>query len=219
VSVIHAPARRLMADVSNNNHRPDFAAYRHRGHIAIGIKATEGVGGRQANYPEWVEAAHHQRLQVIHYLFAHPDHHSTVDAEAHDFLAFIRPHVRRGDRVALDLEVQPAGGVNLHTYTHRFAQLVREHIGHRHGWLYSYRSYFDQHGGAGPLTPPGWRVWLADYELTSRPYWAHQFTDGQQGPGPRECAGVGPCDVSVLTRRAWVGLQADRLRRRPGAHR
>lgn len=208
------PARRLMADVSNNNPGFDARAYHAAGHRAVAIKATEGVGGHQITHGPWTDAAHHAGLRVIHYHFARPDTHATPAGEALDFLAAVEPHWRRGDRVCLDLEVAPIVAGDADRYVRGFARAMRQRrgrVGSRHAWLYTGTFYFREHG---LRLPAGWRLWLADYAvpvLGARPgvarVWAHQFTDGRNGPLPHGVAGVaGPCDVSALSRRAAVGL-------------
>lgn len=198
------PAR-FMADLSNNNAHFDAHAYRKGGHRVVALKATEGVGGRQGIYVERVNAAHRAGLFVVHYHFARPDHHSTSTAEAADFLSYIKPHVRKGDRVALDLEVQPGRSMDLNAYSRNFAHIVRQRIGHKHGWLYSYSAFISEHG---LRVPSGWRLWLANYSapVPHRGSWTHQFTNGISGPSPHSMAGVGQIDVSMLTRRAALGL-------------
>lgn len=220
------PAR-YMADLSNNNRLADplavFRAYYKAGHRVIALKATEGVGGRQAQdtpstdsprssgigrqvvYPDRVHAAHQAGLTVIHYHFARPDHHRTPEAEAHDFLSYIKPHYRKGDKVALDLEVQPIPGLDLNGYAAGFANLARRAVGAQHGWLYSYTAFIAQHH---LRTPKGWRLWLANYSapVPHPGAWTHQYTDGHLGPGPHKLPGVGVADVSLMTRRAALGF-------------
>lgn len=207
------PSRRLIADISNNNPRFDAHAYRRAGHRAIAIKATEGVGGIQGVYANRVAAAHFEGLHVVHYHFAHPDTHGNAAAECAEFLSVVKRHWKRGDRVAIDIEVPPVL-VSPSEYVASWHHHLREnagHVGSAHAWVYTYTGYVREHG---LRLPRGWRLWLADYSSpvlgrrtgVSVP-WAHQFTDGVHGPEPHGVAGVGQCDVSALSRRAAVGLR------------
>lgn len=199
-----------MADLSNNNPHFDAAAYRKAGHRVIALKATEGVGGYQAIHGTRTAAAHADGVKVVHYHFAHPENHPDGRVEAREFWTHVKPHYRRGDRLCLDIEVNP-GRTSIPAYVRAFVgELAR--LGHQHTWVYTYTSYAREHGVL-TIVPAGCRLWLADYQKLSRTpaglprLWAHQFTDGRSGPQPHAMAGIGQCDVSRLSARARVALR------------
>lgn len=203
-------ARYLMADVSNHQRNVNLAKYKKAGHRVIGLKATEGVGYVDPLYVSRVKRAHAMGLKVVHYHFARPDNHPAPWAEAEFFAKTVKPFLKRGDRVCLDLET-PSRNVNMPKYARGFADRVRKLLKVKYPWFYSYTGFIHQYIG---VQPPKTRLWLADYSppiLGKRSglgtIWAHQFTDGTRGPTPHILPGIGRCDVSKLSRRALLGLR------------
>lgn len=199
-----------MADVSDAQATFNAAAYRAAGHRVVALKATEGLGFEAHGYAARVLAAHRAGLHVIHYHFAHPDHHDAGGDEARELLRVAQPHWRRGDRLSLDLEVDPHRTTGaLLDYVGDFLA-VWQRAGHHYPWLYTFTSYLDDR--LAGQTPDGWRLWLADFRKMSRlekwrrHVWAHQFTDGLVGPEPHAMAGIGRVDVSWVSRRAYSAL-------------
>lgn len=206
---------RYMVDLSSNNPEFDAHAYRKAGHRVVALKATEGETFTDPDYGARVKAAHAAGLKVVHYLFCRPDNHSNPAGEVHHFLTVIRRHLKKGDRVCLDVEK----GSPTQAYVDEAARLVV--IGlkgtkvTKAGWLYSYTGFLNDHK---LRAPKGWRLWLADYRMLPkvlasglgrpRSIHAHQFTDGQQGHAPRKLAGTGghTSDVSKLSRKAVLGF-------------
>lgn len=206
-------ARYLMADLSSNNDQVDLAAYKAAGHRAIALKATEGVSFIDPTYVSRVGKAHALGLKVVHYHFARPDNHPTAAPEAVFFAKVVKPHLKRGDRVCLDLEKDTAHQtVNLSRYAQEFLDDVSKLLKVSYPWLYSYTAFIR---GNALKTPSKTRLWLADYSapiLGARgritDIWAHQFTNGVNGPRPHSMAGLGShVDVSKLSRRALLGMR------------
>lgn len=197
------------ADVSSNNPAFDAHAYKAAGHTIVAIKATEATGYTNPRYAEWVRAARRTRLTVAHYHFARPERHDGAAEFAH-FWEVAGPVFKRGDYVVLDLETNAGDPRANVAFAHAFYAACKAK-GHN-AVLYGSSSYIWSCGPA--LAPPGGRVWVAAYG--PRPgalpagmrQWAWQFTDGQIGPAPHACAGVGHCDVSTVNRRTQLALRA-----------
>lgn len=207
---------RYFADVSSNQTAVDLDKYHHAGHRLIGLKASEGVGYTDPTWHPRMRWSAQLGLGVIHYHYARPDLHGHGEQEARYFAQLVGPHLKPYDAVALDLEVAlvQLGPAHIVRYARQFEAAARERLG-RPIVLYSYLAYLDQLGGA--FKWPGGRLWVADYahlrgRVLGHRVWAHQFTDGAVGPQPRQCAGVGHCDVSLLNRRSYLRLV--RLQRR-----
>lgn len=207
---------RFFADLSSNNHTFDARAYRKAGHLVVAIKATEGLGFVDAPDRARVHEAHDAGVKVIHYHFGRPDLHPDGRSEARAFWAQVRPLFRRGDRLALDLEKE-APGVNMSVYAANFMDEVRKQakasgVKLRHWlWLYTFTSFYREHGLRLP-----WHslLWLADFgapilgRRAGLPrIFAHQFTDGVNGPPPHALTGTGASDVNKLSMRAWLLLR------------
>lgn len=193
-----------MADVSSNNGAINLAAYSQAGHAAIAVKATEGTGYTNPFHKRWCDEAHWHGLTVVHYHFARP--RGTTGAEVAHFRGAWRSAWRKGDFLALDLEVNE--GRDLAGYAAAFLHAL-EGFGHP-AVLYTYRAFRDEHLlGVHPK-----RLWLADYSspLSNEHRWAKQYTDGANGPAPHHYAGIGDCDGSVLNVTTAAILAARKLR-------
>jgi lysozyme len=206
-------SNRYFADISSNNSFFDAEDYRKSGHLLVAIKATQGTGYVNPKYAQWVQSAHKAGLTVLHYHFAEKQN---PVGEANHFLNTIKPHFGKKDSLVLDLEVtvDPANGyeiTNPVNYRKWFdTQLFRR--GHR-SILYSYASYLRQFGPG--LRPISKKIWVADYETHPQGgwwgnSWAWQFTDGEHGPKPHSCAGIGQCDVSLVNPATYLRLRLGR---------
>jgi lysozyme len=200
-----ASAAYLFADVSSNNPSFNAVQYASAGHLLIAIKATQGATYVNPSYGRWCVDAHRCRLAVAHYHFV-----DGVDpvAEAQHFWAETRPHyVAKTDRLVVDIE-DPA-----------LQKLGRD----APGWLHSFDRELHRLSGVwaegytfkDALTPDlrltSGKWWVASYgnqwpsgarrALPNGSLWAWQYADGgPAGPaGPRGAAGIGACDMSVLS--------------------
>ena len=199
----HAATAELFADISSNNSQFDAHKYASAGHLMIAIKATEGTGYANPYWPRWTIDAHTQRLAVTHYHYCRPDQ-SDPKLEAQRFWDCVRPHfAAKTDRLALDIETDneadwPAYLAEVDAELHRlsgidaigytYAAAITPQLQLRSGkwWIASY----------GTSQPSGARRKLANGSL-----WAWQYTDGHVNPshGPTAAAGIGHCDMSVLS--------------------
>lgn len=215
----HQP-QRYFADQYEGNGDPDLALYAHYGHLLYGAKATEGRFHIDAKHAERTREAHSHNLAVLHYHFARPDQHATAADEAAAFWRVVKPVWRAGDRLALDCE--PEGGrpwVGGPMYVPALAAAVAKVSG-VHPWTYGSTSFLETAIPAAFLrSNPRWQA--AYGPKPGRGPWgkawvAWQFTDGQVGPVPHAMAGIGSCDVSMLSlRQAFVlGREAAARRRR-----
>jgi lysozyme len=208
-------SNRYFADISSNNSFFDAEDYRKGGHLLVAIKATQGTSYVNPDYKKWVLDAHNHGLTVLHYHFA-----TTNDpvAEANHFLSTTRNYFGKKDSLVLDLEVtaqdNPGQGYTLTNpvnYRKWFDTQLFRH-GHK-AILYSYASYLRQYGAG--LNPISKKVWVADYETHPQGgwwgnSWAWQFTDGEHGPKPHSCMGVGRCDVSLVNPATYLRLRLGR---------
>lgn len=203
---------RQFADISNNNASFDAAAYRGAGHVLIAIKATEGATFIDEKHALWARAAHAQGLAVMHYHYGRPDHHPRGNTEAAHFWRVAKPVSRPGDLLCVDLEVHaPLGPHQDAFYLRGFQEELRKVSGH--GVIaYTYDGYLED--SSLTLDVPGSRWWVAKYggpkpkPGAGRRLWAWQYTDGKEGAGPHEFAGIGRCDGSVLNLRSALRLRA-----------
>lgn len=209
---------RYFADISNNQAKVDLATYARAGHRVIALKASEGTGYVDPTYRARVVEAHKHGLAVLHYHFARPDRHPYGQPEARWFAALVRPHLARGDRVVLDIEVQhPRGWRELVAYVHEFEHELSIQTHHKLIG-YSGAAFMQAAGAAMQIRARRW--WVANYTEKLwlpkwlRSAWAWQRTDGKVGPAPHSCAGIGRCDVSILSRRGYLSIRAELARRR-----
>jgi lysozyme len=154
---------RLVVDLSSNNKRPDFKAYKKHGVEGVILKATEGAGYNSSwdIYSDWAPAARAAGLRVGAYHYAKP---SGGDArlEARNFAETIRRAggVKRRDfRPALDLEETAIAHTSLDSWVHEFNDAIRDR-GLPNPMFYSYPYFIGMMHAARPL---GNGLWLASY--------------------------------------------------------
>lgn len=194
-----------MADISSNNPTFDPSAYASAGHLLIAIKATEGTGYVNPDWQRWVTSAHGCRLAVCHYHFC--DGASPI-AEAAHFWTVVRPHFKVGvDRLLIDFE-NPALARLGSTAGRWLTELDRETI--RLSGIRPIGYTFASAISAALQLQS--RTWIIAAWGTTQPsgafrriangtLWGWQYTDGQVDPsgGPRSAAGIGQCDMSVIS--------------------
>lgn len=211
---------RHMADISSNNGSVNLEKYRAAGHTRIAIKATEGVDYVNPNHAPQAQVAHDQGMAVSHYHFCRPESHNVV-AEAHHFWRHVRPYWLPGDALHCDLEVslQDLGPKGLANYHNNFSSLLRQGAGHD-TITYMNESYYN--ALASYLETQYREYWIAAYgrvrpsTIRRHKLWAWQFTDGNFGPAPHACAGIGECDISQVNVKTVTAdfLRLGRTRRR-----
>jgi GH25 family lysozyme M1 (1,4-beta-N-acetylmuramidase) len=199
-----AKAPYLFADISSNNPSFNAPAYASAGHLMIMIKATQGISYVNPRWFEWVQAARAARLAVTHYHFCDG---TAARTEADHFWRTIRPHFKRScDRLVIDIEnpalaqLGPNAASYLATLDSELARLSGlQAIG------YTFKSALNPHLRirSGKWLVAAWgNQWPAGMfrRLPNGTLWGWQFTDGQVGAnGPRGLAGIGQCDISVLS--------------------
>lgn len=193
----------LAADISSNNRSFNAHQYASAGHLLIIIKATQGTNFTNPTHQVWTRDAHAAGLAVMHYHFC--DGASPL-LEAQHFWATVKPLWRNGDRLAIDFE-QPALGALGPRGPAYLAALDHELHKHSGQWAIGYTF-------ASALSPSlrvqSGKWWVAAFgntwpararrQLPNGTMWAWQFTDGLEGAqGPRGAAGIGQCDMSVLS--------------------
>jgi lysozyme len=194
---------RLFADVSSNNPAFDAREYKAAGHVLVAIKATEGVNFVSPNHRGWCLRAGLEHIGIVHYHFARPDLSDGPEAEATHFLRSVRGLAGGRDYLCLDLERSvPAGFVHDPAWSRAFDQHIQR-FSHYHTVLYANRSTLE--GSDEWLTGDKRRVWDADWSTDPNfappgyGLFARQFSDGVQGPGPHEFAGIGRCDGNAMS--------------------
>lgn len=194
---------RLMIDLSSNNAAPDLDAHYRAGYRVLALKASEGTSYRWTAGGDLADRWHKLGGAVVWYHFA------TAAAggkeQAAFFLAGVKPHLRAGDTLTLDIEGQPASYRQwAHEQAHLAASSFMAHIDAHaprlgvlrrrpkrlvYGTFYFLR---DEH-----IRPAkGWRLWIAGYQASAPlppPGWkrwtAWQFTDNATHV-PGEAGGV-----------------------------
>lgn len=222
-------ALRLMIDLSSNNAPPDLDAHHKAGYRVLALKVSEGTGYRWAQMGALADRWHALGGTVVYYAFVTAA--ATGAEQAAFFLAAVKPHLRRGDAVALDIEGQPpsypqwrAGQAQV--VARSFMAYIDHHaprvgvLRRRVKRLVYGTFYFLRDNDIRPAK--GWRLWIAAYQETAPfppPGWkrraAWQFTDNAVHV-PGESRGVDESHIS-----AWllpVARRAPRLTAlRPGA--
>lgn len=200
----NAQAGYLFADISNNNAVAFNAhAYASAGHLLIGLKASEGTTFTDGTHGLRADTAHGARVAVLHYHFC-----SGFDAinEARHFWTVVKPKWKNGDRLAIDIEQPALGrlGGRAPAYLSAFDQELHKLSG-QEAIGYTFRSAL-----SSSLKVRSDKWWVAAFgnvwpagarrHLPSGTMWAWQYTDGTIGAaGPRGAAGIGRCDMSVLS--------------------
>ena len=207
---------RTFADLSNNNAvNVNWPPYRKSGHILVLLKATEGESFIDQTHGGRAVHARAAGIHPGHYHFAHCD--SSPIQQAQFFWSIVRPVFRGWDPLVLDVEQGGQNGKSVQECAHwttAFDVEFRKVSGGHELILYSDASFLSELVRAGAHVQ-GTRAWIAAYG--SEPpapkgwsKWGHQFTDGEAGPLPHSCAGIGQCDVSTLNPKSYLGLLAHR---------
>jgi GH25 family lysozyme M1 (1,4-beta-N-acetylmuramidase) len=203
------PNRQYFADISDDQRDFNAHQYASAGHLAVAIKRTEGADLRQVHDIDRVYAAHDAGLRVLHYHFADLEGGATWEDEARNFWLWTRPTFMPGDRLVVDVEITGRiGGPAVAGWIKRFAGAI---VGHAAIDVMVYCPLSMLLYTTPALDVPGHLFWVAAWGGYVPPLggdrrrFAHQYSNGQVGPEPREFAGVSRCDGSILTR---YGLKA-----------
>lgn len=200
----------LVCDISDYQSSFDARRYRREGHVAIMLKAAEGLSDAGAStYAQRAQAAHAEGLRVLHYHYLSGEGGKAQGAFLEERT---RPYWQPGDRLVADVEVDAAAGA-LGSWA-----AILHRLGHTGLLGYTYRAF-------GPVpelrrTPlAGWIV--ADYDGRQRvsvldrlafrgaAVLGKQFTDGVNGARPHVAAGIsGPVDCTRYTRKGLALLLA-----------
>jgi lysozyme len=203
---------RYWADVSNNNPQQiQWKTYAQQGqHVLVGLKASEGETFVDKTHATRSENAHGAGVWVLHYHFGHPE--SSPTEQAQFFWSQIHGHFAARDFACLDIET---GSPNAATanWCKTFISHFYAVSGHS-SIVYASESYLRSLRANG-LRWPGERAWIAAYgprkpSIAGVSTWAWQFTDGQIGPNPHSCAGIGNCDISELNWGTYLRLRLKR---------
>jgi lysozyme len=182
-------------DISHHQRAVDWDAVRAAGIVAVIHKATEGATFRDPAYAGRRAAARAAGLLWGSY-------HYAGTAPVEDQVTNYLPHAAPGDHdlVCLDYEAGLGGEVMQPAALLRFVELIHARLG-RWPVLYGGRLlalavaetdgailarcplWLARYGEAPPDVPPPWQRWTL---------W--QYTDGIEGPEPREVPGIGRCD-------------------------
>lgn len=215
--------QRLMVDLSSWNAAPNLLAHYRGGFRVLALKATEGTSYTWSGDAAYADEWHRLGGRVVHYHFARPGDPVT---QADKFLAAVKPHLRRGDVLALDAEVSGVdrqfqaaflarlraksprlGLTKPRTLTYGPASFLRPFAANGSGlWVADY---------APPADPvPGWRGWTA-WQFTDR------ATDLPGIPGAVDCSHIrgfllpvfrpSPPTLRVGARGPWVVKLQDLL--------
>lgn len=198
---------RYFADVSSNNGRINIQDYSRAGHCLLAIKATQGSGYVNPYHSEQCKIAHEFGLTVLHYHWLDT---SAVGPQIENFRTTYLPHWRDGDYPGFDAEEEDltTGFINKTLANYKLLT-THDPVG--------YVPLVKLEG----LVIPGKRLWFPDYNLNQYvptgngfKLWSWQFTDGQKGQLPHRCAGIGNCDISVLSRGPALALYIRKIRTR-----
>jgi GH25 family lysozyme M1 (1,4-beta-N-acetylmuramidase) len=184
-----------LPDVSEDQPNVDWAEVAKRNGGAAVIRALYGTshidhawgnGARRAD----AHAKGIRALGIYHYL--RQDQEPLPQAEAYVRLV---GSLRPGEFAALDLE---EGEGDQAARAHAWLAHVDQKLtypGYRGAWLYSFESFFKEHG-LMPIAEAGMRhIWVADWgkdEPTDVPHSLWQHTTDEAWPG------IGKCDCSIF---------------------
>jgi lysozyme len=205
----------LFVDLSHHDPADDYKAVRADGIVGVIYKATEGGDYTDDTYVGQQHAAKAVGLKWGSYHFADG---SSVGGQIDNYLKFAAPDP--DELFCLDWEdnggdMMEVGDVKtwiteVERALNRPGQCViysgntaKEQIDGKDMFFGVRRLWLCQYG-----TTPSWQVSWDDY-------WAHQYTDGIEGPNPHEIAGIGPCDVNSYAgtaaqlRAEWATGSAD----------
>lgn len=203
-----------MADLSNNNDSFFAKQYAHAGHVAIGLKATEGTTFVDFRHRGWSLNAGLVHLAIFHYHFARPDLGNAPHEEAAHFLDIALPLAGPRDYLVLDLErATPQGWAHDPAWSRDFDDYVRAHS---RFYTILYGSKSTLAGSDQWLVGAPRRIWEADWsgdrDFAPKGYAVvlRQFTDGTFGPEPHELPGCGVGDVSRIEPEMMRAIMAKR---------
>jgi lysozyme len=195
-------------DFSDFQVRVDLKAVRNGGSVRVGelavTKLTEGLGFKARTGPDRLKtmaALKFPRRGAYH--FGHATESGV--AQAQFFLGYAHDtgiSWGRDDIVVYDCEVTDGqSGRQVAIVAHDFAVEIRKHVPGEI-WLYGGGPFLSGNG----VTLDGYDAhWLAAYVSNPGPfkvfgartkYW--QYSDGNFGPQPHSCPGIGPSDMSVV---------------------
>ena len=145
----------------------DFDWNAHPGLAFAGVKATEGTGYNDPEFPDnWNDmwSVYNHKLVRIAYCFAHPGEDMHLQADT--LVTYVRDHgLADGDHFALDLEVNDGlDPAEVARFGGAFSARVNKLApGHR-CLSYTFLSFAAEGNcaGQGP-----WRLWLADYGVAA----------------------------------------------------
>jgi LysM repeat protein len=131
------------------------------------VKASEGVGYTDPQYPANIASARQAGARVGHYHLSRfgADAGNTPEAEAESFLKIVAPHIQDGDIVALDLELDD---LSPHL-SKRFLDIVSSRLS-RKCLIYMNKSTASGAGWAEVAAT--YPLWLAWYPSTSPASWS-----------------------------------------------
>lgn len=198
------PNRKVL-DLSHHNTVANFATVKGAGIVGIIHKATEGAGYIDPNYAgRKIEFGKVGMLWGA-YHFLHP---GSISAQVDHFLSVTGVH---DDMLyALDWEASTTGTASA-VEAAQFLTLLNAKTG-RKGVVYSGNVAKEQIKGKDAYFGSH-RLWLAQYgsnpqlQMSWKAPWLWQYSDGQAGPQPHGCPGVGG-DVDT---NSWAGTD-DELR-------
>lgn len=199
----------IVADLSNNNHEPNWARLKRSGVAGVWLKASEGRTFVDKTFALRASRARNAGLRVGAYHFARPDANPGRDGaifEAMHFASIVRAIGRRDLRPVLDLE-HGAADPDYVRWARDWNQLTRCLLGVL-PLFYSYSHYI---AGLRIGSPIGSGLWLASYgpnDGARHPFqipkpWkqiaAHQYTSNGRIEGA-----AGRIDLSHVRFRARV---------------
>lgn len=209
--------RAVVADLSHytweKGFTPDFKKAAAAGCVGVIYKASQGTTYRDPTYQKSRAAAQAAGLLWGAYHFGTA---ADVKAQLANFLAAAKPDA--DTLVCLDFEKNeqsPANSIAKGPAL-EFLSRLEQAIGRR-PTLYTGSYMYDLFGKAPVRELSTYRVWWARYSAqaevhpTWNAYWLWQYTDGQNGPKPREISGFGYCDCNTFDgsdadlRKAWAG--------------
>lgn len=203
------PSGDRFPDVSSYQPRVDLATVAADESIKVGqlivMKATEGTGYTDGNVVSRWRAAAGLFPHRGAYHFLHMNESGAAQAEY--FLNELHRASADGngpkaqDIVICDAEV--SDGESPSTVAQCVAEFGAYLLGHSPAvrWLYTGGPFATENG---IKLAPFHGHWLPAYVSDPRPYYvfgtpiAWQYSDGTHGPTPHVCAGIGPCDMSIV---------------------
>ena len=192
----------LVADLSHwtwdGGARVDFGRARAAGTVGVIYKASEGKSYQDPTYQKSRKAAKEAGLLwgAFHFGTA-----ASVDAQVSNFLA--AADVTDDMFVAIDFEFNEKSPTNTMSKDQllAFIQACETKLG-RPLTIYTGSRMYDVYGASPARELAGHRVWWARYAAepqlhpTWSTYWLWQYTDGHDGPEPRQVDGLGYCDCN-----------------------